>query len=55
MDDISDQKIIHKHTNCDLDELNKILRENDITEESFILNDINSELIKKVLGLMNKK
>ena len=49
------KKIIHKHTNCDLDDLNKILRENDITEDSFILNDINSELIKKVLGLMNKK
>ena len=49
------KKIIHKHTDCDLHELNKILEENDITEDSFILNDINEKLIKKVIGLMNKK
>ena len=49
------KKIIHKHTDCELDELNKILKENDITEDSFILNNINEKLIKKVIGLMNKK
>ena len=43
------KKIIVKHTKCDLDKLTKILEENNITEESFILNDINEELIKKVM------
>ena len=50
------KKIIVKHTKCDLDKLTKILEENNITEKnSFILNDINEELIKKVMGLINKK
>ena len=46
------KKIIHKHTKCDLEELNKLLEENDITEDSFILNDINEQLIKRVLELL---
>ncbi len=49
------KKIIHKHTECDLNKLNKILEDNDITEDSFILNDINEKLIKKVIGLMDIK
>jgi len=49
------KKIIVKHTKCDVDKLTKILEENDITEESFILNDINEELIKKVMGFLIKK
>jgi hypothetical protein len=49
------KKIIVKHTKCDLDKLNKILKENNITEDSFILNDINESLIKKVIGFLNKK
>ena len=47
------KKIIVKHTKCDLDKLTKILEENNITEESFILNDINEELIKKVMGFLH--
>ena len=47
------KKIIHKHTKCDLEKLNIILKENDITEDSFILNDINDTLIKKVIKLLN--
>jgi len=46
------KKIIHKHTKCDLEELNKLLEGNDITEDSFILNGINEELIKRVLELL---
>ena len=46
------KKIVHKHTKCNLIELNKLLIENDITEESFILNSINEELIKRVLDLL---
>ena len=49
------KKIIVKHTKCDLDKLNKVLEENNITEDSFILNDINESLIKKVIGFLNKK
>ena len=49
------KKIIVKHTKCEVDELTKILEENNITEDSFILNDINEELIKKVMGFLNKK
>lgn len=47
------KKIIHKHTNCDLDKLNEVLCDNDITEDSFILNSINENLIKKVIGYLN--
>ena len=47
------KKIIVKHSKCELDELNKILEENNITEDSFILNDINEDLIKKVIILIN--
>lgn len=49
------KKIIVKHTKCDLNKLNNVLEENNITEDSFILNDINEELIKKVMGFLNKK
>ena len=49
------KKIIVKYTKCELDKLNDILNENDITEDSFILNDINEELIKKVISFLNKK
>ena len=38
---------------CDLKKLNDILKENDITEDSFSLNDINDNLIKKVIKLLN--
>ena len=48
------KKIIVKHSNCELDKLNNVLEENDITEDSFILNDINEKLIKKVIGLLNE-
>lgn len=47
------KKIIHKHTNCDLEKLNDILKENNITEDSFILNNLNDTLIKKVIKLLN--
>jgi len=47
------KKIIHKHTKCDLEKLNIILKENNITEDSFILNSINDNLIKKVIKLLN--
>ena len=49
------KKIIVKHTNCNLNNLNKILKENNITEDSFILNEMNESLIKKVICLINKK
>ena len=49
------KKIVVKHTKCDLDKLNNILEENNITEDSFILNDINEALIKKVIEFLNKK
>ena len=48
------KKIIVKHSKCGLDKLNTVLEENDITEDSFILNDIDEKLIKKVIGLLNK-
>ena len=48
------KKIIVKHSKCELDKLNTVLEENDITEDSFILNDINEKLIKKVIGLLNE-
>ncbi len=47
------KKLVHKHTKCDLKKLNKILLDNDITEDSFILNNIDDKLIKKVIGLLN--
>ena len=47
------KKIIVKHTKCEVDILNTVLEENNITEDSFILNDINEELIKKVIELLN--
>ena len=48
------KKIIVKHSKCELDKLNNVLEENDITEDSFILNDIDEKLIKKVIGLLNE-
>ena len=47
------KKIIVKHSKCELDKLNNILEENNITENTFILNDINEDLIKKVIILIN--
>ena len=46
------KKLIVKHTKCDLDKLNKVLEENNITEDSFILNDMNESLIKKVIEFL---
>ena len=38
-----------KHTKCKIETIDKILKDNDITENSFLLNSIDGDLIKKII------
>ena len=49
------KKNIIKHTNCSIKLVDKVLEENNITENSFLLNTITKVLIEKIMNQIKKE